>query len=192
MTRSFTRMSPCRRHIPCRKAGEREPPFKQELTFQLKFPARIFAGVMSMCEYPDEAEGAKTPEREERARDKQILIVEDDRLSMTLLSDSLNAHGYRVLKTSEGSEAINLARDEQPDLILMDIRLPGISGFDVTRLLKQDNQTKAIPSSTAVSSKSPQNANRIRLSGRRLANATPAEIAAIPPSARGNPTSQST
>jgi two-component system, cell cycle response regulator DivK len=50
-----------------------------------------------------------------------------------------------VLKTSEGLEAINLARDEQPDLILMDIRLPGISGFDVTRLLKQDDQTKAIP-----------------------------------------------
>ena len=47
-------------------------------------------------------------------------------------------------------------------------------------------------SSTAVSSKSAQNANRIRLSGRRLANATPAEIAAIPPSASGNPTTQST
>jgi two-component system, cell cycle response regulator DivK len=49
------------------------------------------------------------------------------------------------LKTSEGLEAINLARDEPPDLILMDIRLPTISGFEVTRLLKQDNQTKAIP-----------------------------------------------
>jgi two-component system cell cycle response regulator DivK len=71
--------------------------------------------------------------------------VEDDRFSMTLLSDFLNAHGFRILKTSEGLEAINLARDEQPDLILMDIRLPGISGFDVTRLLKQDDQTKAIP-----------------------------------------------
>jgi two-component system cell cycle response regulator DivK len=64
---------------------------------------------------------------------------------MMLLSDFLNAHGYRVLKASEGSEAINLARNEQPDLILMDIRLPGISGFDVTRRLKQDDQTKAIP-----------------------------------------------
>ena len=64
---------------------------------------------------------------------------------MTLLSDFLSAHGYSVLKTSEGLEAINLAREKQPDLILMDIRLPGISGFDVTRLLKQDNQTKVIP-----------------------------------------------
>jgi two-component system cell cycle response regulator DivK len=100
---------------------------------------------MSMSEYPDEAEGAKTPERQENANRKRILIVEDDRLSMTLLSDFLNAHGYRVLKTSDGLEAIKLAREEQPDLILMDIRLPEISGFDVTRLLKQDDQTKAIP-----------------------------------------------
>ena len=100
---------------------------------------------MSRFEHEDAAEGAKTPKRQENANGKLILIVEDDRLSMTLLSDFLNAHGYRVLKTSEGLEAINLARDEQPDLILMDIRLPGISGFDVTRLLKQDDQTKLIP-----------------------------------------------
>jgi two-component system, cell cycle response regulator DivK len=100
---------------------------------------------MSKSEYGDAAEGAKTPERQENANGKIILIVEDDRLSMTLLSDFLNAHGFKILKTSEGLEAINLAREEQPDLILMDIRLPGISGFDVTRLLKQDNQIKANP-----------------------------------------------
>ena len=100
---------------------------------------------MSGSEHVDAVEGTKTPERHESAGGKRILIVEDDRLSMTLLSDFLSAHGHTVLKTSEGSEAINLARDEQPDLILMDIRLPGISGFDATRLLKQDDQTKAIP-----------------------------------------------
>jgi len=100
---------------------------------------------MSKSEHGDAAEGAKTPERQANANGQRILIVEDDRLSMTLLSDFLNAHGFKILKTSEGLEAINLARDEHPDLILMDIRLPGISGFEVTRLLKQDNQTKAIP-----------------------------------------------
>jgi two-component system cell cycle response regulator DivK len=100
---------------------------------------------MSKSEHGDAAEGAKTPERQGNANAQRILIVEDDRLSMTLLSDFLNAHGFRILKTSEGLEAINLARDEQPDLILMDIRLPNISGFDVTRVLKQDNRTKAIP-----------------------------------------------
>src|SRR5215471_1315751 len=100
---------------------------------------------MSKSEHGDAAEGAKTPERQGNANGQRILIVEDDRLSMTLLSDFLNAHGFKILKTSEGLEAINLARDEHPDLILMDIRLPGISGFEVTRLLKQDNQTKAVP-----------------------------------------------
>jgi two-component system, cell cycle response regulator DivK len=100
---------------------------------------------MGGSEHGDAAEGRKTPERQESAGGKRILIVEDDRLSMTLLSDFLKAHGYRVSKTPDGLEAINLARDEQPDLILMDIRLPKISGFDVTCLLKQDSQTKAIP-----------------------------------------------
>ena len=100
---------------------------------------------MSKSEHGDAAEGAKTPERQGNANGQRILIVEDDRLSMTLLSDFLNAHGFKILKTSEGLEAINLARDEHPDLILMDIRLPGISGFEVTRLLKQDNRTKVIP-----------------------------------------------
>jgi two-component system, cell cycle response regulator DivK len=76
---------------------------------------------------------------------KRILIVEDNQLSLRLLNDFLKVKGYEILKTSEGWEAINLARDKQPDLILMDIRLPDISGFDVTRLLKQDDQTKSIP-----------------------------------------------
>jgi two-component system, cell cycle response regulator DivK len=100
---------------------------------------------MSRSEHRDAAEGTETPERQDDIKGKRILIVEDDRLSMTLLSDFLNVHGYTILKTSDGSEAINLARDEQPDLILMDIRLPNISGLDVTRLLKQDDQTKVIP-----------------------------------------------
>jgi len=64
-----------------------------------------------MSEYPDEAKRVKPPEHQENGKAKRILIVEDDRLSMTLLSDFLNAHGYTVLKTSEGLDAINLARD---------------------------------------------------------------------------------
>jgi two-component system, cell cycle response regulator DivK len=74
---------------------------------------------------------------------KRTLIVEDNQLSLTLLNDLLKVKGYEILKTSEDFEAMNLARDEQPDLILMDIRLPDISGFDVARLLKQDDQPRA-------------------------------------------------
>jgi two-component system cell cycle response regulator DivK len=62
-----------------------------------------------------------------------------------LLNDLLEVHGYEILKTGQGLEAIKLAQDNKPDLILMDIQLPDLSGLDVTRLLKQDDQTKCIP-----------------------------------------------
>jgi two-component system, cell cycle response regulator DivK len=79
------------------------------------------------------------------AKRKRILIVEDNYPCLTLLNDVLEAHGCEILETTKGLEAINLARDYRPDLILMDIRLPDISGLEVTRLLKQDDQTKSIP-----------------------------------------------
>ena len=66
-------------------------------------------------------------------------------VSLTLLKQLLKAHGYEVVGTPEGLHALDLAREKQPDLILMDIRLPDISGFEVTRLLKQDDRTKTIP-----------------------------------------------
>src|SRR5260370_12053524 len=62
-----------------------------------------------------------------------------------LLNALLKVQGYEIFKTSEGLEAINLARDKQPDLILMDIKLPDICGLDVTRRLKQNDLTKSIP-----------------------------------------------
>ena len=62
----------------------------------------------------------------------RILVVEDDHRNMTLLHDLLKAHGYEILKASDGLEAINVARNDRPDLILMDIRLPTISGLDAT------------------------------------------------------------
>ena len=64
---------------------------------------------------------------------------------MILLNDFLEFHGYETLTTGHGREAIRLIQDNKPDLILMDIQLPDLSGLDVTRLLKQDDQTKAIP-----------------------------------------------
>ena len=72
-------------------------------------------------------------------------MVEDHQLNLALLKQLLSAHGYEVLETPNGLQAIDIARDEQPDLILMDIRLPDLNGFEVTRLLKHDHQTKTIP-----------------------------------------------
>jgi len=98
---------------------------------------------MSTC--PDAAERGKTLDHQENTNRKRILVVEDNRVNLMLLHQLLKAHGYEILQTPEGWEATDLARNKQPDLILVDIRLPDISGLDVTRLLKQDDQTKAIP-----------------------------------------------
>jgi two-component system cell cycle response regulator DivK len=76
---------------------------------------------------------------------KTVLIVEDNELNMKLFSDLLEGHGYATLKTANGIEAIDLARKHRPDLILMDIQLPEVSGLDVTRWLKEDDELKAIP-----------------------------------------------
>ena len=76
---------------------------------------------------------------------KTVLIVEDNDLNMKLFNDLLEAHGYLTLKTASGVEAVKLAREQKPDLILMDIQLPEVSGLEVTRWLKADDELKGIP-----------------------------------------------
>ncbi len=76
---------------------------------------------------------------------KTILIVEDDTLNMKLFRDLLTARGHRVLGAGEGLAALSLAQAHRPDLILMDIQLPAISGLEVTRWLKEDADLAAIP-----------------------------------------------
>lgn len=76
---------------------------------------------------------------------KRILVVEDNELNMKLLNDVLEAHGFDVLSTPRGKIAIELAREHHPDLILMDLQLPDLSGLDATRRLKADEATKDIP-----------------------------------------------
>ncbi|MEH3143771.1 MAG: response regulator [Methylobacterium frigidaeris] len=76
---------------------------------------------------------------------KTVLIVEDNELNMKLFNDLLEAHGYATLKTANGIEAIELARRHRPNLILMDIQLPEVSGLEVTKWLKEDDELKSIP-----------------------------------------------
>jgi two-component system cell cycle response regulator DivK len=76
---------------------------------------------------------------------KKVLVVEDNELNMKLFRDLLEAHGYKTIQTRNGNEVLDLARREQPDLILMDIQLPEVSGLDVTRWLKADAELKKIP-----------------------------------------------
>ncbi len=76
---------------------------------------------------------------------KKILIVEDNELNMKLFHDLLEVHGYETLQTKDGREALQLAREHRPDLILMDIQLPEVSGLEVTKWIKADDDLKSIP-----------------------------------------------
>ena len=76
---------------------------------------------------------------------KRILIVEDNDTDVRLLKDILETRGYNILQTKEGLEAIDLAVVNLPDLILMDIQLPDMSGLEVTRLLRGDERSRRIP-----------------------------------------------
>jgi two-component system, cell cycle response regulator DivK len=76
---------------------------------------------------------------------KTILIVEDNELNMKLFNDLLEANGFSTVQTRNGIEAVALARQHRPNLILMDIQLPEVSGLEVTKWLKEDPDLKHIP-----------------------------------------------
>ena len=79
------------------------------------------------------------------AMPKTVLIVEDNELNMKLFNDLLEAHGYATIQTKSGVEAVELARRHRPNLILMDIQLPEVSGLEVTQWLKDDEELRTIP-----------------------------------------------
>ncbi len=79
------------------------------------------------------------------AMQKTVLVVEDNELNMKLFNDLLEAHGYKVVQTRDGLSALEIARKHMPDLILMDIQLPEVSGIEVTKWLKEDPELKRIP-----------------------------------------------
>ena len=76
---------------------------------------------------------------------KTILIVEDNELNMKLFNDLLQAHGYATLQVKDGRSVVEITRQNRPDLILMDIQLPEISGLEITKMLKADDDLRAIP-----------------------------------------------
>lgn len=76
---------------------------------------------------------------------KKVLIVEDNELNMKLFDDLLLSQGFETLKVREGLKALDIAREHKPDLIIMDIQLPEVSGLEVTKWLKEDDDLKNIP-----------------------------------------------
>jgi two-component system cell cycle response regulator DivK len=86
-----------------------------------------------------------TDDTQKSNSDKKVLIVEDNELNMKLFRDLLEAHNIATIETNDGNKVLDIARDNKPDLILMDIQLPEISGLDVTKMLKADEDLKSIP-----------------------------------------------
>src|SRR5512143_2988563 len=76
---------------------------------------------------------------------KKILLVEDSPLNRRLIEAILRPHGYRLLVAEDGQKGIDIALAELPDLILMDVQLPGVSGYEATRILKSRPETSSIP-----------------------------------------------
>ena len=76
---------------------------------------------------------------------KSVLVVEDNELNMRLFCDLLDAFDYKTYQCRDGAKAVELARTHMPDLIVMDIQLPEVSGLDITRWLKDDEELAHIP-----------------------------------------------
>jgi two-component system cell cycle response regulator DivK len=95
--------------------------------------------------YHDNARSIESRSRKVDQAAKTVLIVEDNELNMKLFHDLLDAHGYRTIQTRSGMDALALAREHRPDLVLMDIQLPEVSGLEVTKWLKDDDDLRDIP-----------------------------------------------
>ena len=95
--------------------------------------------------YQDSRNGVERRGTDPRTAQRSVLIVEDNELNMKLFHDLLAAHGYRTIQTRNGFDALELARTHRPDLILMDIQLPEVSGLEVTKWIKEDDELRMIP-----------------------------------------------
>jgi len=95
---------------------------------------------------------------------KTILIVEDNFINRTMFRDVLQASGYETIESVDGKDTLQLAREHQPDLILMDVQLPEGDGLEYTKMLKADEALKHIPV-IVVTATLPEKEKEIRESG---------------------------
>ena len=86
-----------------------------------------------------------TPEQRRNNGQKTVLIVEDNELNMRLFHDIMEMQGYNILQTTNGMDALKLTRRHRPDLIVMDIQLPEVSGLEVTKWIKEDDNLRSTP-----------------------------------------------
>jgi len=110
---------------------------------------------------------------------KTVMIVEDNELNMKLFHDLLDAHGYETLQTRDGTQALSLAKLHRPDLILMDIQLPEVSGLEVTKWLKDDDELRSIPVVAVTAFAMKGDEERIREGGCEAYISKPISVAAF-------------
>ena len=96
---------------------------------------------------------------------KTVLIVEDDYLNMMFFNDVLEANGYETLQAHDGGPVLDLVREHRPDLIVMDVQLPGVSGLEITRALKQDAEAHRIPVLALTAYSGTADEERVRAAG---------------------------
>ncbi|KPK09480.1 MAG: hypothetical protein AMJ64_00210 [Betaproteobacteria bacterium SG8_39] len=94
-----------------------------------------------------------------------VLIVEDNDKNMKLARDVLQAKGYSTLEAVTGEDGVRIAKEQCPDLVLMDIQLPGISGIDALKALRSDAQTAKIPVAALTASVTPTDRSQIAAAG---------------------------
>jgi len=94
-----------------------------------------------------------------------ILIVEDNDKNMKLARDILNAKGFKTLEAVTGEEGVRLAKEKLPDLVLMDIQLPGINGIEAFRQIRADAKTARIPVVALTASVTPTDRSEINAAG---------------------------
>lgn len=95
----------------------------------------------------------------------RVLLVEDDALSLKLMRDILHAHGFETSEVSDGSEVLERAAAFGPDIVVMDIGLPGLSGVEATRLLKSGEPTRHVPVMAVTAFAMPDDERRMREAG---------------------------
>ncbi len=87
----------------------------------------------------------RSDERVKLPNDATILIVDDSRTAIAVLKKTLAPTGYSIISAANGEEGIEIAKQHQPDLILMDVIMPGLNGFQATRILRKEPKTQDIP-----------------------------------------------
>lgn len=106
----------------------------------------------------------------------KILLVEDNEMNRDMLSRRLERKGYEVVIAVDGQQAIDLAAREKPDLILMDMSLPVVDGWEATRRLKADGQTKQIPIIALTAHAMPEDERKAREAGCNDYDTKPVEL----------------